>query len=295
MNDNKLVFSLVIGVIVLFGLFMALSGDDSERVDVMVTEEPEPVQLPAPVPEPPSPETTVPPPAPEVVEEPEALPPETEPEVVEEVAEVEEAPVPAPEPLPNLNNSDDFVLAELMETDGGSAIMMHLVSEQLIRKFVVMVENMSRGEFPDRNLPLERPMEPMQVTELGSEFYLMDEASYRRFDNLVNAFTNVSTETAVRLYDDFTPLFREAYAELGIPSSNFHTVMLTAIDNVLNARSAPQPQQLVRPSLAYEYADPEIENYSDVEKLLMRLGPRNTENLQQRLEFFKRRLELQSR
>ncbi len=88
------------------------------------------------------------------------------------------------------------------------------------------------------------------------------------------------------------PLFREAYAELGIRNSDFNDVFLLAIDNVLEARTAPQPQQLIRPNLNYLYADPAIENYSAVEKLLLRLGPENTGNLQRRLEFFKRRLEL---
>lgn len=292
MNDNKLILSLVIGVIILFGVFMMLTGEDEEPVSVSVSSEvapvPEPV-LPAPVQAEPPAEV-----APPVEEPPVELVEEvvTAPEEEVEV-QVETEVVQAPEPvLPPLNNSDIFVTTELAELDGGSALLGYLVSEELIRKFVVMVENVSRGEFPERNLPLTGPQTPMQVTELGSEFYLMDGSSYRRFDMLVNALANISTDTAVEFYRQLQPLFRQAYAELGIPDSNFEDVFIRAIDQVLNARSAPQPQQLIRPSLNYQYADPQIENYSDVEKLLLRLGPDNTENLQRRLEFFKRRLQL---
>ncbi len=208
--------------------------------------------------------------------------------VVESLPETESA-IPV---LPALNNSDDYVIEELAAMDGGSPLLRYLVSDELLRKFVVMIENISRGEFPERNLPLLYPEERMTVTELGSEFYLMDEQSYQRFNSLVEVLSNISTETAMDFYQHMQPLFREAYAELGLRNSDFNDVFMRAIDNVLEARTAPQPQQLIRPNLNYLYADPTIENYSGVEKLLLRFGPANTENLQRRLEFFKRRLEL---
>jgi len=296
MNDNKLIFSLVIGVIVLFGLFMMLTGDDQEPVTVIVSDEPRE----------PSPALPV---MPEVTEEVTVADPE---EIIEAIEEIIEPPVEEvidvteeliaevenvvePEPvLPLLNNSDSYVREELATMDGTSSLLMYLVSDELVRKFVVMIENISRGEFPERNLPLLYPQERMTVTELGSEFYLMDEQSYQRFNALVTSLTNISTESAVDFYQQLQPLFREAYAELGLRNSEFNDVLMLAIDNVLNARMAPQPQQLIRPNLNYLYANPEIENYSDVEKLLLRLGPENTERLQRRLEFFKRRLELDS-
>jgi len=296
MNDNKLIFSLVIGVIVLFGLFMMLTGDDQEPVTVIVSDEPRE----------PSPALPV---MPEVTEEVTVADPE---EIIEAIEEIIEPPVEEvidvteeliaevenvvePEPvLPLLNNSDSYVREELATMDGTSSLLMYLVSDELVRKFVVMIENISRGEFPERNLPMLYPQERMTVTELGSEFYLMDEQSYQRFNALVTSLTNISTESAVDFYQQLQPLFREAYAELGLRNSEFNDVLMLAIDNVLNARMAPQPQQLIRPNLNYLYANPEIENYSDVEKLLLRLGPENTERLQRRLEFFKRRLELDS-
>lgn len=298
MNDNKLIFSLAIGVIFLFGLFMLLTGDEQEPLTLIVANE--------------SVEEENQSASQELISE-EVLVSEVE-QVVEEVVDVviedliepledvvaavepQNELIVEPEPevpaLPGLNNSDAFVVEELTLMDGGSSILMHLVSEELVRKFVVMIENISRGEFPERNRPIMNPTESMTITELGSEFYLMDEESYQRFNGLVTSLTNISTETAVGFYQRLQPLFREAYAELGLRNSEFEDVFMLAIDNVLNARTVPQPQQLIRPNLNYLYANPEIENYSAIEKLLMRLGPENTESLQRRLEFFKRRLEI---
>lgn len=282
MNDNKIIFSLVIGIIVLFGLFMLLTGGEEEPAPIPVTQTP--VQLPPPPPVTPAP---LPEPEPEPVEE--------EIVVVVEPEPVADIVVPEPEPpapaLPPLNDSDAFLVAELSALDGGMPVLSFLVSDELIRKFVVMVENISRGEFPDRNLPIQGPQEPMRVTELGSEFYLMDEVSYRRFNAMVSALTSIDTETVVTFYQRLLPLFRNAYLELGIPNSSFSDVTIAAIDQVLNARQAPQPQQLVRPSLNYLYANPQIESYTDVEKLLMRLGPGNAQALKQHLASIKGRLQ----
>lgn len=276
MKDNKLIYSLVIGVIVLFGLFMLLTNDDEEPAPVIVSN-----QLPEPRPTPPRP-------APAPIEE--TVEVVVAPPVLSEPAEI--IPIVVEPVLPELNGSDIYIKEELAAMANGAALTNYLVSEEVIRKFVVMVENMSRGEFPERNRPLVNPAEPMQITELGSEFFLMDAQSYQRFSALISALTNVSTDRTIELYRQLLPLFQEAYAELGLRNSDFTEVTLLAIDNVLNARTAAQPQQLTRPTLNYLYANPDIENYTDVEKLLMRLGPQNTENLKRRLEFLKRRLEM---
>ena len=297
MNDNKLIFSLAIGVIFLFSLFMLLTGDEQEAVTVIVSNEPvqDETQIASQPAIPNNNEEVFAEDIEELIEETaEEIGGETLLPLEEVVAVIEpliepEAAVPT---LPSLNESDTFAFEELANIEGGSSILMHLVSEELVRKFVIMVENISRGEFPEQNLPMLFPEERMAVTELGSEFYLIDEQSYQRFNGLVLSLTNISTETAVDFYQLFKPLLREAYAELALRDSDFNDVFMLAIDNVVNARTALQPQQLIRPNLNYLYANPEIENYSAVEKLLLRLGPENTESLQRRLEFFKRRLEL---
>jgi hypothetical protein len=289
MNDNKLIFSLVIGVIVLFGLFMILTGEEQDPVTVIVNNDLDQEEF------------SLPDVTDDIIETPviegiadlEAIFVEPVEEIIEEVENLVE-PEPVIPTLPSLNNSDPFIKEELAALDGGSPLLRYLVSEELLRKFVVMIENISRGEFPERNLPLLYSQERMTVTELGSEFYLIDEQSYQRFNSLVEVLTNISTETAVDFYQNLQPLLSEAYAELGIRNTDFNDVFMQAIDNLLNARTAPQPQQLIRPNLNYLYADPAIENYSSVEKLLLRLGPENSESLKRRLEFFKRRLELEA-
>ncbi len=293
MSDKKLILSLSLGIIVLFGVFMFLTSSDEEPMaDIVSSEIPAPTPISTVVSSIGREETIS---ADDLVEDTqtdtEENTEETDTTVIIE-PELSLAPLVEEAILPSLNDSDEYLKAELSAIDGGLPVLQYLVSEELIRKFVVMVENISRGEFPDRNRPVLDLNETMQVKEIGGEFYLMDEQSYKRFDNLIDALSNISTENAVNFYQQLLPLFEDACAELGLRNANFNELMFKAIENVTNAKTAAQAQQLKRPSINYLYADPLIENYTDVEKLLLRLGPENTEKLQRRLEFFKRRLEL---
>ena len=59
---------------------------------------------------------------------------------------------PAAVPLPSLNESDAFVFEELRGIAGGAAVIDFLVGDQIVRKFVALVENISRGEYPQTEL-----------------------------------------------------------------------------------------------------------------------------------------------
>ncbi len=204
-------------------------------------------------------------------------------------------PEPAPEaqPLPGLNESDLFVRQQLRDINGGVSVLQLLASEEVIRKFVVFIQNIREGDLPIRDLPMLRPSLGMQVRELDDERFLMEEVSYQRFNAMVNTFMAVNTEQAVRLYLQLEPLFQEAYAEIGFRDQNFTDSLLEVIDSVLNARTARGPHELTRPSVAYHFANPAIEeDYSSVEKLLLRIGPENADKLKQSLRAFRNQLQM---
>ena len=69
------------------------------------------------------------------------------------------------------------------------------------------------------------------------------------------------------------PLFEAAYAELGYPGRTFADALQGAITNILAARIPGGTILLTRPSVNYHFADPALENRSELEKLLIRMGP----------------------
>ncbi len=202
----------------------------------------------------------------------------------------------APEPetpeidLPRLNDSDGFVLEKIAALASGTRLLEFLVDEQLVRKVVVLVENVSRGQYPQTALPYKAVNEEMQVTTTDGRLFTLDAASYARFDAAVAAFVALDTEQAVALYRLLAPLLQQAYAEIGFRDAEFEQALVKAIDAVLMAPEIEGPFQLVKPSVMYLYADSRLEELADINKQLIRIGPSNSANLKAKLREFKQAL-----
>jgi hypothetical protein len=208
-----------------------------------------------------------------IVEEPVA------PAVIEEVVE-----------LPTLNLSDAFVLTRLGALETGATLLELLTSEELIRRFVVFVENVSQGSLPQLEYPVRRLQQPMAVREVDANLFEMQTVSYQRYTPLIDALTAVDPDQAVAIYRILRPLFQESFAEIGYPNRSFDEVLIRAIDNVVGAQTAEGPFQLVKPKVMYVYADAGIESMTPVEKQLLRMGPQNAEKLKSALAQYRERL-----
>lgn len=282
---KKIGFLIIAGVAILSLVALVwLSLGSSEpsgatttfTVDAPVPQRPEPAPAPAS-------RTIAPPVTPAVT----AVEPPAEPEPVIE-ATVEPAPEPAgPEvELPGLNSSDGFVRERLQALSDGAALLSLITDEQLIRRFVVFVENISRHEFPQTDLPYRSIGADMPVRELDRNLFLMEEGAHGRFDGFIDAMTAVDTGQAYALYTLLRPLFQQAYAEIGYRSRDFDDTLRLAINNVLQATDSEGPYQLVKPSVMYLFADSELENADAVHKQLIRIGPRNSTRLMGKLAEF---------
>ena len=211
----------------------------------------------------------------------------------EEVEVVEEEPIVAQEEvgvdviqLPSLNSSDSFVFDGLRAMQNGAALVELLARDQIVRKFVVFVENISRGEFPQTGLPYRALGQDMPVRNIDENLFVMDESAHSRFDHTVQTFVSMDSETAMAFYRTLSPLFQQAYAEIGFRNVSFDDTMRAAINNVLRTTNMEGPYQLVRPSIMYLYADASIENLQEVHKQLIRIGPDNTILLKAKLREF---------
>ena len=214
---------------------------------------------------------------------------EVEPIVVD-VVEVEAPVAEAAVDLPRLNDSDSFVAEKISELSSGTSLLGYLVDEQLVRRAVVLVENISRGQYPQTALPYKPIVEEMQVSSDDGRLFTMEAASYTRFDAAVAAFVALDTEQTVGLYRLLSPLLQQAYAEIGFRDAEFEQALIKAIDAVLSAAEIEGPFQLVKPSVMYLYADTRLEELANMNKQLIRLGPENSARLKAKLREFKQAL-----
>lgn len=205
-------------------------------------------------------------------------------------------PVIEVEPIPSLNESDSSILAALQQLRGEGLLQL-LVPQEILRKFVLAVNNISEGKVIHEYRPVVSPPPPFIVETFSVmiEGATVDQErvspkNYQRYDPYVTTLALIDSDAAVAVYRRFYPLLEEAFRELGLKKPNFHSVMIAAIDNILAAPDAQGDLLLVQPKVFYQYADPALETLPQTHKLMLRMGPENARSVKASLRQLRARL-----
>ena len=224
-----------------------------------------------------------PPPAPEAATAPAPPAPEASARQVEHP--LESAPAPS-EPLPALADSDVALHDALAGLFGGTAFTRLFYPEDIVRHFVAAIDNLPRHTVALRIMPIKPLGGPFLVA--GREGNLVIHAdNAARYAPYVRALEAVDTRTLVATYVRLYPLFQQAYTELGYPSRYFNDRVFEVIDNLLAAPDVSANVALKQPKVMYEYADPELENLSAGQKMMMRMGRDNEARVKAKLREIK--------
>lgn len=185
------------------------------------------------------------------------------------------------EPLPELNSSHETLLNNLKSL-GSENLLSLLVSQELIRKFVLAVNGIQEGKVVYEYRPVVSPAPPFIVESFnvvvdGIEVTQerVSNKNFARYQPYVHALALLDTDATVNLYKRYYPLLEEAFRELGLKKKNFHSVLIGAIDNLLAAPDVQGDLLLLRPKVFYQYADPALEKLPQTHKLMLRMGPEN--------------------
>jgi len=190
---------------------------------------------------------------------------------------------PTVAPLPNLDSSDPVAFTTAQQLSWLPAYATLLINKEIIRNFVVFIDNLSRGDLVTKFSPLERPKEKFMVQEQAQEIYL-DQQGYARYNLYVDIINSIDIEFATNQYMTLKPLFNTAYQELGYPNGSFEDTLYQAIEVLLAAPVIREPIRLVAPSAMYKFADPSLETLPAAHKLMIRMGPDNQIKLQPKLQ-----------
>ncbi|TQV70741.1 DUF3014 domain-containing protein [Exilibacterium tricleocarpae] len=192
-----------------------------------------------------------------------------------------EAQAEPPVELPPLNNSDER--ARELAAGLSPNLPDWLVPDELIRKFVLAVNVTSRGELSRKYPPIVPPKQAFVATKVTGNTFTMPAASYRRYDPYVALLGAINMQDVAVLYRQYYPLLQAAHEELAQTKAGFHATLLRAIDNLLTAPEIDGELPLVRTSVLYQYADPDLEKLPATHKLLLRMGAENTRELKRAL------------
>lgn len=216
----------------------------------------------------------------------------------EEILPVQEVPVEQPAQVPveepvieektpemvqvELDRSDDIIRELAEELSSHPKVASWLMSKDLIRKFVAAVDNIANGLSPRPQIDFFTLKGNFKVIEKDGIYYANPE-SYNRYNLVGDVFSSLNSEDFVKLYGQSKLLIQEAYQDLGYPEKDFDKTLTTAIIELLKVPVVKGEILLESKVISYKMADPELENLSEAQKHLFRMGPENVRKIQAKL------------
>lgn len=216
----------------------------------------------------PDPIHTAPPP-PLVQTEPVEVQPEAVPvdDVTDQESEIQ------PEPLPLLNESDAEVTQALSSVPGAEGLTQYLVKDQVISRFVAVVDSLTSRQVPLPINPFKHPDGKFLTVSEGEET-LLSEENFARYDAYITLLQGLDNDAVLGFYSRYYPLFQQAWEENGGEGA-FNDRLLEIIDHLLATPEVEGDIYLVKPEAVYLFQDPELEALSAGQKTLLRMGPDN--------------------
>ena len=181
--------------------------------------------------------------------------------------------------LPALDASDELVRELARALSANPKLASWLVTDDIVRRFVVAVDNIAEGETPRAQLGFMAPSGSFK-TSVQDGRTVIDPAGYRRYDVIAEVFSSLDTEGTVEVYRRLGPLIRQAYEDLGYPEQRFDDALRRAARVVLETPSASGSIELERGVRSFSFADERLENLAPAQKQLLRFGPQNLAKIQ---------------
>lgn len=216
----------------------------------------------------------------------EALPPPPE------KAEQEEEKKISSLPLPKLEQSDDVVREKARDLSSNPKFAEWFKIKNIIRRIAAAVDSIAEGNSPRAPLDFLNPKKGFTVKKKGERLYVNPQ-SYTRYNLVADIFQSLNAEGAVRLFKELKPLFQEAYRELGYPDRDFQDTLIRAIKELLRTPVVEGDillEEKVISSSMISMTDEKLEELSDAQKHLIRMGPKNTAKIQGKLREMARAL-----
>ena len=198
---------------------------------------------------------------------------------------------PALPPLPKLAQSDSFVSDALADLIGNPSLMKLFHADRVIHNIVVTIDNLPQERVPVDVMPFSAPKGHFLTS--GTEEHLsISPKNANRYESYVKIAEAIDAKKLVGLYVRLYPLFQQSYVELGYPDSQFNDQLAYTLDDLLDTLDTKEPIKLVQPKFFYQHADPNLEELSVGQKIMLRLGGNNAKIVKGKLLEIKQEIAL---
>jgi len=205
------------------------------------------------------------------------------------------APVPETAPSPEAKPAaapGPEQARSLFEAISSSPLFRSGLSGDLVRRWVVVTDNLALGESPRRELAFLAPRGSFSVMKRGGRTFIAT-ASYRRYDDFSAVVASLDARAVARAYRALHAPLEAAYRALGYPQGSLDEVTARALRRIEEAPVEPGEVEVVQGEGAlYLFRDVRLEALGAVEKHFLRMGPRNTRLIQAKAREIRQALEL---
>jgi hypothetical protein len=182
-----------------------------------------------------------------------------------------------------LSKSDELVRKLVKELSSRPEVARWLLTDNLIRRFVVAVDLIANGDSPRIPIDFIELKGDFKVDKAeGKEF--IDPNSYQRYEKIAEIFASLDTRGTVTLYKQLRLPIQQAYRELGYPEGDFNSTLKKAIISLLETPVVEGKIYVDRDVLTYKMENPELEDLTPAQKHLLRMGPDNIRMIQAKLQ-----------
>jgi PAS domain-containing protein len=187
------------------------------------------------------------------------------------------APAGPEEPAGAATEADARPLLEASSAD--PSFRRWLAEGDLVRRWVVVTDNLAEGVSPRTALPFLAPPGRFSAVQAGGELVIAP-ASHARYDRFADAVASVDARAAARAYRALHGVLQAAYRALGYPGASLDRVTARALGRLERTPVREDPVPVLDEGGVFVFADPALERLPAVEKHLLRMGPRNTRLVQ---------------
>jgi hypothetical protein len=189
----------------------------------------------------------------------------------------------SPIPYVGLEKSDARIRKETRDLSPHPKIAEWLKNENIIRVITAAVDNIADGLSPRAHLSFLSPQKGFEVTGKSPKLYL-DPQGFNRYNLVADAFSSLDAQGTIRTYKELL-YFQGAYRELGYPNRDFQETLVRAMVELLHAPIVEGKILLEEEEegINYRMVDDYLEDLSDAQKHLMRMGPKNVRKIQAKL------------
>jgi hypothetical protein len=187
-------------------------------------------------------------------------------------------PPPPPVNLPPLDQMDGFLRPLLAALSSRPELANWLATDDLIGQLATAIDQAAVGASPARDFKVIKPAAPFVVAGRGDR-RVIDPASYRRYDGLVQTVTAIDASNVAKIYKTIRPRLNEAYRRTGNPTGDVDRALAQVLDILLDTPVVKDPIAIVDDEGAWAFADDDLENLRPTQKQLLRMGSANVDRL----------------